>query len=67
MTGQAINENSIDDFTQDELWIIRYALTRYKVLAKSQQTHNNLLGYQYDEYVQEVQQLRKKVVSMISK
>lgn len=66
MTGQAINENSIDDFTKEELVIIGNALRHYASFVYERDVKLYLKRYSNDEHYQEVQQLRHEVISKIN-
>lgn len=66
MTGQAINENSIDDFTQEELVEIAYALGRYSVFLQNQADDADPFSESYLKKRDKIYEIRKKVAGFIN-
>ncbi|WP_413190049.1 hypothetical protein [Psychrobacter sp. AT9] len=67
--GQAINENSIDDFTQEELQIIVDAFFNYEIALQQQEVQQiSIKPVQkiFIDYVNDVHKLQKKVAGFIN-
>lgn len=66
MIGQAINENSIDDFTQQELQILSDALVNHKIALREQKARMKSFDKSINDNIDAIGQLQKKVVGFIN-
>lgn len=66
MTNQAINENSIDDFTQDELQIISDAVKHYR--DEISRRSSSIAPFQkiFEQHLLETKHLHEKILTFIN-